>query len=404
MKKALILGVGSAQADAIRYLKESGWLVIGCSYRCEGRGLAWVDQFELIDITDHTALKALARRENVDLVYSIGSDLAMPAVAKVADNLGLPTFVNNDTVELLQNKIKLRQFLGAHNISPVKHRKILSEFDLEEWNSFPAIVKPADCQGQRGVFRADSRQEIKAMFRKSLSFSRSGTVIVEELLEGPEISVNAFVIDSRVVFSEISDRLVVEGYCSGIPQGHILPARKCIGEAACETKILVERCIQALRIEHGPVYFQIKLTPKGPRIIEIAARLDGCHIWRLIHIVTGVNLLETTLSFLMGDNAVFSPRELLEEPHYLGFLLSPPYRIFRQADYQIPAWALYQECYYQNGELIRPVNGFLEKVGYYLDVFSDRELLASKPRTSFASQVGRKIHRRLSASKYDWTS
>ncbi|WPL17710.1 hypothetical protein Thiowin_02749 [Thiorhodovibrio winogradskyi] len=65
--KALILGTGSAQVDAIRYLKDAGWWVIGCSYRPEGPGLELVDQFELSDITDINRLESIGRHHHVSL-------------------------------------------------------------------------------------------------------------------------------------------------------------------------------------------------------------------------------------------------------------------------------------------------------------------------------------------------
>jgi hypothetical protein len=365
--KALILGVGNAQVDAIRYLKGAGWWVIGCSYRHEGRGLELVSQFELIDIVDFVALEELGRKEKIDLIYSVGSDLAMPTIAKVAHNLDLPCFARYETAQLAQDKVKLRDFLAAHSISPINYRRVSSEADLKEWDTYPAIVKPTDSQGQRGVFRASSMQEIKAGLKRSLGFSRSNTVIVEEFLDGPEISVNAFVIDSQVVFSEISDRLVVEGYPGGIPRGHVLPTQRCRGETLRETQALVERCIQALVIENGPVYFQIKLTAGGPRIVEITPRLDGCHLWRLIKTVGGVDLLEASFRLLMGDGSVNLQMGPGKDSYHLGFFLSPPGKVFEESRYPAPTQAAYREYYYRDGETVRPINGLLEKVGYYVD-------------------------------------
>lgn len=69
MRKALILGTGAAQVDAIRYLRNAGWWVIGCSYLREGPGLSLVHEFRQINITDVPALEELARDEGVELIY-----------------------------------------------------------------------------------------------------------------------------------------------------------------------------------------------------------------------------------------------------------------------------------------------------------------------------------------------
>jgi len=81
-KNALILGIGHAQVDGIRHLKEAGWRVIGCSYRQEGKGIGLVGQFEQIDIKDFAAVEELGRNENIDLIYSKSPsvDLAVSAI------------------------------------------------------------------------------------------------------------------------------------------------------------------------------------------------------------------------------------------------------------------------------------------------------------------------------------
>jgi phosphoribosylamine-glycine ligase len=369
MRKALILGTGNAQYDAIKCLKERGWWVIGCSYRHEGRGLDLLDQFELIDVKDHDGIEALGRRERVELLYSVGSDLAMLTVAKVAPRLGLPAFVPYELAELMNNKIMLRNHLSAMGISPVEYRGVTSSADLQGWDCFPAIVKPADSQGGRGVFRANTMDEIKAGLEESIRLSNSGSAIVEEFLDGAEISVNVFVLDGDAIFNQASDRFVVPGSLREIlpPQGHRVPSEWCQGQELHQTKTLVERSIEALGIENGPVYFQIKLTDKGPRVLEVTPRLDGCHIWRLLKVVYGVDLLDASLRWLDGRRSTIDLRVRANMGrHQLIFCLCPTGATFTLADHEQPAGVLPQEYYYQDGDTVLPVHGTMEKVAYYL--------------------------------------
>jgi biotin carboxylase len=279
----------------------------------------------------------------------------------------LATFIRTETAELMQDKTMLRDFLAAHNISPVRYKKVSSEADLEGWDRFPAIVKPADSQGQLGVFRADSMREVKAGLESAPCFSMGKTVIVEDFLDGPEVSANVFVIDSWVVFCAISDRLVVEGYPGGIPKGHVLPSGRCLGQTLREANALVERCIQAFAIENGPVYFQMKLAAQGPRIIEVTPRLDGCHIWRLIKSACSIDLLDASFALLAGGTPARLHAKLDMDHYHLGFFLSPPGDVFDKARYDVPGAASFVEYYYQDGETVRPVNGLMEEVGYYVE-------------------------------------
>jgi len=301
MRKALILGTGAAQVDAIRHLRDTGWWVIACSYRREGPGLEFVHQFRQINITDVPALEDLARREGVELIYSVGSDLAMPAVARVAAALGLRSFISPALADLTQNKVSLREYLQRRRISPVSYRQLRRRADAAAWNHFPAIVKPADSQGQRGVCRADTMGELLRCLEPALAASRSATAIVEELLEGPEVSANVFVVDGTIVVNELSDRLVVADFPGGIPRGHVLPAQ-CASEAdLAQARSLAGQCIGALGIENGPAYLQMKITSCGPRVVEITPRLDGCHIWRLIREARGIDLLAARFQLLSGE-------------------------------------------------------------------------------------------------------
>ena len=320
MRKALILGTGAAQVDAIRHLRDTGWWVIACSYRREGPGLEFVHQFRQINITDVPALEDLARREGVELIYSVGSDLAMPAVARVAAALGLRSFISPALADLTQNKVSLREYLQRRRISPVSYRQLRRRADAAAWNHFPAIVKPADSQGQRGVCRADTMGELLRCLEPALAASRSATAIVEELLEGPEVSANVFVVDGTIVVNELSDRLVVADFPGGIPRGHVL------------------------------------ITP----------RLDGCHIWRLIREARGIDLLAASFQLLSGEplRALDGPRRA--DHVSLQFFLQPPGGRFSRASCRTPATALYSEFYLQDGSPVAQVNGHLEKVGYCL--------------------------------------
>lgn len=364
-KKALILGVGNAQLDIIRYLKDKGWWILACSNQCHEKTIELVDRFELIDILDTDSLESLAREENVHLVYSIGSDLAVESIARIASNLGLSTFIEPKTSQLLSNKLFLRDFLTTNNLSPVRFKKICTREDIIGWDIYPCVVKPVDSQGQRGVYIAYTAQDIETGLTESLNYSRSKMLIVEEYLDGPEISVNAFVAGSRIVFSQISDRLVVEGYSAGIPRAHRIPASGS-DEQLAQTTELVERCVDALNIENGPVYFQLKITRDGPRIIEITPRLDGCHLWRLIKVSGGPDLLEASVNLLTKDKIPKLKNNLKHTICRLEFFLCPPGRVFNKADYHEQDKSLHLEFYYRDGDVVKPINGVMEKVGYYI--------------------------------------
>lgn len=363
MKRALILGVVGSQADAIRYLQSNGWYVIGCAHEKRGAGLELVDQFELVDIKEKDAVWQLAKSEDVDFIYSVGSDLAIQTATEVSKELNLPYFIEPSTVELIDNKVRLRDFLNSRDISTVAYECVTSKEEIAQFNHYPAVIKPTDSYGQRGVFRVESEEEAEQKFDSAAKHSSGGNVLIEEFLGGPEISVNIFLDQSDILIAVLSDRIVADD-TRGVPKAHVIPSEAAVGYEK-KTIELIRQTVNALDITDGPLYYQMKITERGPKIIEIAPRLDGCHLWRLIKHSCGVDLMEASFQSLTGQQ----PSNLAADeinPHRLEFFLETPNKTFEQSQYSISDQSVYSEFYYESGDEIRETNSALEKVGYYI--------------------------------------
>jgi biotin carboxylase len=377
--RVLILGVGNAQLDAIALCKARGHEVFAISYRDEGRGRQLADHFAVVNVTDEQRVLEYARSIGAGMVYSVGSDVAMPTASFVSTELGLPHFVDAKTARLLQDKSELRSFLATQGISPLAFRSATKLQDLDDWTEFPAILKPVDSQGQRGVSEAANRQQLEATFDDTLAQSRSGRVIVEQYVEGPEISLNAFVLKGKLMHAFVSDRYSVQGLPGGIVRAHALPSEVEPRHAAQATK-LASQVVRALGIRNGPVYFQLKCGASGVVVIEVAPRLDGCHLWRLIKLGTGIDLLTLTFDTLEGIDSTETPRSAALKSTsgarlLLEFFLAPP-NIPCNVHPRTNSADLYTEWYYSPGEIVRPINGRMEKLGYRI-VASDTGLQAA---------------------------
>ena len=366
IKKILILGVGAAQYDAISYCKNQGYDVYAISYKKEGRGIELADYFSTIDIKDKKEVLEYAKTTEVDIVYSVGSDIAMPTVSYVSQNIGLEYFVKEETAMLLQNKDKLRKFIKDNKLGYIPYLVSNSLDELSTWKDFPAIIKPVDSQGQRGIFEVNNTSELLHYFSKSLSFSYTKKVIVEHYIDGPEISANAFVVNGSLIYNFITDRFVVEDVPGGVVRGHRLPS-SINAQTRQNAEELIAKTIKALGILNGPVYFQMKYNEKGVFLIEVTPRLDGCHIWRLIKEKYGVDLLALFFKLLDPDKKVSAPlkynyESILEGALDIEFMLQPPNSVFHK---ESPVKnTLYEEYYYKEGEVVRPINWHAEKTGY----------------------------------------
>lgn len=365
-RSALILGTLPGQADAMDRLRADGWAVFACGHRREGSGIEAADQFFLADIVDPDAITRLAERLSVDVVYSVGSDIAMPTIARVNDRLGLAGFHDVETTEILHRKDLLRAFLASHDLSPVVHRRVADPVDLEGFQTFPAIVKPTDSQGQRGITIVETPDEALSALPTATAASRTGTAIIEEWLEGHEISIHVVVVDGEVRLFLPSDRHVWKGPLVGIPEAHTMPSRVLDADTRDRARDLVGRVVETLGVRTGPLYFQMILTASGPRIVEIAPRLDGCHLWRLIEVHTGFDLLTALFSMLAGDPWRDPAPWEDDVSHTLRFHLAPPQQPFDPTAHPSPGpgKVVFEEFHVEPGGRPRDVNGVVARLGY----------------------------------------
>jgi len=362
MRKVLILGAGSAQVDAINHLVKKGYEVYGCSNSDADRGVPLFHHFEAIDIADREKVAEYAERTGVGVVYSVGSDIAMPTVSYVSETLNLPHFVSYETSSICNSKHSLRAFLGENFTGNLKFITAETLGEALAFDAYPCMLKPVDSQGQRGVYRIDSKDGLRENFEKAKRFSRSGRVILEQFVEGREVSVNAYMLGGMLAFSIVSDRISFDEFPGGIVSGHRLPTGITDKKALENIGSLVNRTIHRLSILNGPVYFQIKLRGSDAYLIEVTPRLDGCHMWNLIRRHCGVDLLSAAFAHLAGQKRPYlTPTSAV--PHRLDFMCLPPGAAVDRGGFCVNG-ACFVEWYYENGDLVRPINGYMEKCGY----------------------------------------
>lgn len=366
-RKVLILGASNAQIDAIEYCKARGMEVCGCSYTTVDNGIPLLDHFGQVDIKDTDGVLALARKLDVDVIYSIGSDIAMPTVMKVSKIMGLPHFISQETADICHAKHRMREALGKDFVGNAAYVVCGSLEEALEFKEFPGMMKPVDSQGQRGCFRVDNREDIAANFAVALDYSREGKVIIETFIDGPEVSVNAYMQDGNLRFALISDRIVFDEFPGGIIKEHRVPSTFADDRAKEEIIDLVKRMTKKLGIDNGPCYFQIKLNKENhPVILEVTPRLDGCHMWNLIKHYCGVDLLDASFTHLLENKPVLTEPVVFPNTEYkLSFTCKETGATFDRSEYDV-ADAQTVFWYYQTGDRVRKVNGFMEKGGYVI--------------------------------------
>ncbi|TVQ28634.1 MAG: ATP-grasp domain-containing protein, partial [Spirochaetaceae bacterium] len=164
----------------------------------------------------------------------------------------------------------------------------------------PVVVKPVDSMGARGVVRADDWDQAIGYARSAVAYSRSRRVIVEELIDGPEFSIDALAYGDTIQITGFADRhIVFPPYFIEI--GHTLPTALSDGDQAAIIAEF-ERAVRALGIGPGAAKGDMKLSSRGPVVGEIAARLSGGYMSGWTYpLATGVNLSEAAIRIALGE-------------------------------------------------------------------------------------------------------
>ena len=326
MKTILFVGAGRHQRRAIRRVRELGVRVVAADANPAAAGFAEADATEVTEL-DVPALAELARRYGVDGVMTVASDRAVPIVAAVAEELSLPG-IGSETAHRMTNKIAMRRDLADEGVPQPQFaavRTIHDGKDALDTVGLPAVLKPADSAGQRGVFLLQSVDDLERHLHASLAEARSGDAIVESFHEGLEV--NGLVVARERVprLVTLSDRLRPAGIGFGVALAHVYPSTL-FGDRLAEAERVATRVVRALGLRNGVAYPQLLATAEGDvLLVEVAARVPAGQMDQVARRAVGVDLVEVALRQALGDpvpDELVEPR--FEQPLAISFLTADP--------------------------------------------------------------------------------
>ncbi|MEZ5100646.1 MAG: hypothetical protein R3C15_12770 [Thermoleophilia bacterium] len=300
MSRLLVLGAGPAQLGLLRRARERGLVVIACDKDPAAPGFAYADRRALVSSEDEDGVERLARAEEVDGLVSPGADWPVALAARVAERLGVPHPLAPGVARVVVSKLRQRELLEAAGVPQPRHVVVGRRDDARaaaDAIGYPCVVKAPDRQGQRGITPVASPEGIAAAIEAAVAVSRSGAVLIEELVPGPEVTVNAIAIDGELHPLTVTDRLVAGPPAFGVALAHAWPSAHDVADAVAVTRAAAA----ALGVASGPVYAQLVLGPDGARMIELAARLGGGHDAALCQAALGVDLDGLAIAAALGE-------------------------------------------------------------------------------------------------------
>lgn len=305
MKRIMMLGANYFQVTAIKAAKELGYYVITVDYLPDNPGHKFADEYHNVSTTDREAVLKLARELHIDGIVSYASDVSAPTAAYVAEKLGLPTNPLH-SVEILTHKDLMRKFMEENGFSIPKgasYEDYQSGFEFFKSIKKPAMVKPVDASGSKGVSKICEDLEFEAAWEEAKRYSRCGKIIVEEFIqrEGYQIDGDIFLLNGKIVFDGLMDQHI-EKLCNGlVPIGLSYPPtlNTKIHEKALDE---VQRLLSALNMKIGAFNIEFIADKTGETyVLEIGPRNGGNLITDALKYATGVDLAKATVQAAVGE-------------------------------------------------------------------------------------------------------
>ncbi len=314
MKRISIIGGGYLQLPLVLKCKQMDIETHCFSWEDGAVCKEYADYFYPISIIEKERILEKCKEIGIDAITTIASDVAVVTVNYVAENLGL--IANKDEfTEITTNKYSMRKALVSKNVPSPQFIRIGGKEMPEVSNMhFPLIVKPVDRSGSRGVTKISSVDELVQAVENGRKESFRDECIIEEFIDGWEISVESISYKGKHYILQITDK-VTTGAPHFVELEHHQPSSLPNYIKSKVIKIVLD-ALDALHVEYGASHSELKITKDGNiYVIEIGARMGGDFIGsHLVQLSTGYDFLKGVVQVSLGE---FEP-PIIKESNFSG--------------------------------------------------------------------------------------
>jgi phosphoribosylamine-glycine ligase len=261
---------------------------------------SYADKHIVASTLDVEKVEQIAKSENADLICTACTDQALLTVSYVSEKLGLPCYIDYQTGLNVTNKSYMKKVLLKNNIPTAKF-VIVKSPDVSAVNgfTFPLVVKPVDCNSSKGVKKVESLEEFSTYVAEAINYSRTKSAIVEEFKEGIEISADFYIENGVAKFLSATNSLKIRNRKSFTILCSDYPAITGEQEVAV-TKIATD-IAKAFLLNNTPLLVQLIVKDSEINVIEFSARMGGGSKYKLIEVLSGVDIMSKYVDLILGD-------------------------------------------------------------------------------------------------------
>ena len=315
--KVIVLAGGYDQIALIEEFRRKNYETILVDYYKNPPARKYADRHYQISTLDIEAVKKIAIKEKADLITTACTDQALLSVAQISRELDLPCYISYYQALNVTNKMYMKREMSKAGIPTAKHIVVsdINEVDLSSLE-FPIVVKPSDCNSSKGVKKIISPQEDNylTIIEDAIKLSRTKTAIIEEYIEGYEISIDAFVSEGKAKVLLITKSEKIKN-----TNGFTITQSKYPVNISSKLKKRIDSIVQSIskkfHIINGPLLVQMIISNDNPYVIEFSARMGGGTKYKLIEVLTGFNVMKAYVELVTNEKPLVSLKKQFNYAH-----------------------------------------------------------------------------------------
>ena len=306
--KILVLAGGSDQIDLINELKKRGHEVVLVDYYPNPPAKRFADKHIQESTLDVEKVREIAVTEKVDMICTACTDQALLTVAKVSEELSLPTYISYQTALNVTNKSFMKKVMMDNNI-PTSKYMIVDKADAKLARNFqyPLVVKPVDCNSSKGVVKVFDEKEVEDAIANAISLSRTQTAVVEEFISGEEVSADFYIQGNEVKFLCATKSNKIKNTTSFTITQSYYPV---INEAQeAKLTVIAGKIAKAFDLNDTPLLVQLILHGDDFYVLEFSARMGGGSKHKVIETISGVDIMKVYVDRILGAKPTVNPEK-----------------------------------------------------------------------------------------------
>lgn len=318
-QRLMILGSMDEFVEMVKKAKARGIYTIVCDGYPDGPAKKFADKFYNVDIRKVDEIVEICKKEKLNGIIASFSDVLFEYLTKIADKAGLKTYCTPEKSVFLRAKSEMKKMFQELGIATPLSKKIHRGFQSEEIGefSFPAVIKPIDGYGSKGIFIVNNIEEIYQKFDETAGCSMyPDDILIEKYNRGYEFNMMNWVMGGEVHVVSLGDREKSTEIKGNIEHVHRVAYPSCvIDDVIDDARKIIKKVADFTGIQTGPLSMQFFYTQEeGIEVCECAGRFFG-YEHELVAYGSDLDLEELLLDYIYDEESM-KKRIETHNPYY----------------------------------------------------------------------------------------